>query len=132
MASKEPEVTVDAPGGAVLAPVVTAADERIAAKRARIETDAGKLEAGTSESLGKPFRNPMIGKVKKTHPRQQQSQLLVIKQLEMALARLQDGQRIIEDCMIEEVEMATEKWVQAGRQVMPTTHLKAENTYIAQ
>jgi len=120
-ASEEREPAAREPEAPVLSADTAPNDEGVVAakKRARLEVEAEnpiQEEETTGKSWGKPFRNPMIGNAKIRNPPRQQNQPLLIKQLQMELVRLQDGDRIVQDCMIEKVHKATEKWVEAGRE----------------
>lgn len=126
LASEEREPAARESEASVLSAGTAPNDEGLVAakKRARPEVEAENLmkEEMTRKSLGKPFRNPMIGSANIKNPPRQQNQSLLIKQLQMELVRLQDGERIVQDCMIEKVHKATEKWVEAGRQVHIKLH----------
>ncbi|KNZ54088.1 hypothetical protein VP01_3046g3 [Puccinia sorghi] len=113
LASEEREPAARESEASVLSAGTAPNDEGLVAakKRARPEVEAENLmkEEMTRKSLGKPFRNPMIGSANIKNPPRQQNQSLLIKQLQMELVRLQDGERIVQDCMIEKVHKATEK-----------------------
>ncbi|OAV99875.1 hypothetical protein PTTG_25083 [Puccinia triticina 1-1 BBBD Race 1] len=112
----EPEISISSLDNATK-------NEGMIGKRARIDNESTKTREDNSESFGKPFRNPMMIGNRNRNQTRQQNQALLIKQLESQLVRLHDGQRILSECMIEKVEKATEKWVDAGRQVIGSTQV---------
>lgn len=68
----------------------------------------------STHSVRKPFRDPMMrgGRAEKFKPHE----LVQIKRLESELARLNDGDRILRNLMIQKVEHSTNKWIDVGRE----------------
>ncbi|WAR60423.1 hypothetical protein PtB15_9B362 [Puccinia triticina] len=93
-ASEEPDEYESEPEISISSLDNATKNEGMIGKRARIDNESTKTREDNSESFGKP-----------------------------QLVRLHDGQRILSECMIEKVEKATEKWVDAGRQVIGSTQV---------